>query len=393
MRVLHSYKIYYPDVFGGIPQVIATLATGMQRRAESSVLVARTRGSRRSFHLDGVPVEAVASMGQLFSMPLAPAFPFVLRRRVRDVDVVAVHQPFPLNDLGVTFGLPTSAALVVHWHADIVTQRWLAPPMAYFVGRTLARAQRIILSDDSILRRSRALAPHHGKCAVVPFGVDCEYWGSLDREQVQQVEQLRATHPRLIVCSSRLVAYKGLDVLIRALRGVDAHLIIVGQGPLRDTLATTARSLGVDRRITFVGAVSREELKVYLHAARVFAFPSVSVAETFGISQLEAMAAGLPVVNTALPTGVPRVARDGLEALTVPPRDHERLAEALSHLLAHPALAACLGSAGQLRAAQEYPQARFVAAIERIYGEAVAALPSSAAAVQGTTMRAQSAEE
>jgi rhamnosyl/mannosyltransferase len=393
MRILHSYKIYYPDVFGGIPEVIAALVVGMQQRAESSVLVARPRGWHRSLDVDGASVEAVASIGQLFSMPLAPAFPFVLKQRARNVDVVALHQPFPLNDLGVTLGLPPSAALVVHWHADIVAQRWLAPVMAYFVGRTLARAQRIILSDDSILRRSPDLAPHQSKCAVVPFGVDCEYWGTLDREQVQRVELLRDARPRLIVSSSRLVAYKGLDVLIRALCGVDAHLIIVGQGPLRETLAATARNLGVDRRITFAGAVPRDELKIYLHAARVFAFPSVSAAETFGISQLEAMAVGLPVVNAALPTGVPRVARHGLEAITVPPRDHEKLAEALSHLLAHPDLAVRLGSAGRMRAAQEYPRSRFVAAIESIYGEAVDALLGSAAQWQGTRMRARGAEE
>jgi hypothetical protein len=53
MRILHSYKIYYPDVFGGIPEVIAALVVGMQQRAERSVLVARPRGWHRSLHVDG----------------------------------------------------------------------------------------------------------------------------------------------------------------------------------------------------------------------------------------------------------------------------------------------------------------------------------------------------
>ena len=72
-------------------------------------------------------------------------------------------------------------------------------------------------------------------------------------------------------------------------------------------------------RVHLVGYLERRELKCLLHACRVFTMPSVEESETFGIAQVEAMACGKPIVNTRLLTGVPWVARDGIEAVTVPP--------------------------------------------------------------------------
>ena len=70
--------------------------------------------------------------------------------------------------------------------------------------------------------------------------------------------------------------------------------------------------------------------------ADVFVMPSVTNAETFGLVQLEAMAAGRPIVNTSLDTSVPRVARHGMEAITVSPGDSEQLGEAIDSLIADP---------------------------------------------------------
>ena len=136
----------------------------------------------------------------------------------------------------------------------------------------------------------------------------------LDSGQLDRAERLRARYPRLVVALGRLVTYKGFDVLLRALTQVDCHLLIIGTGKQRERLENIAADLGVGSKVSFLGYLSHDDVKVHLHAARVFAFPSITRAETFGIAQLEAMAAGLPIVNTSIPTGVPRIARDGIEA-------------------------------------------------------------------------------
>jgi rhamnosyl/mannosyltransferase len=109
-----------------------------------------------------------------------------------------------------------------------------------------------------------------------------------------------------------------------------------------------------------------------LNAGRVFVLPSTNKAEGFGLVQVEAMCCGLPVVNTNLPTTVPRVARDGLEGLTVEVGNDQALAGAINRLLEDPDLATKLGAAGQRRARSVYDRRVFAAGVAEVYRDALA---------------------
>ena len=146
---------------------------------------------------------------------------------------------------------------------------------------------------------------------MVPYAIDAAAWTAVTAEQREQTDRLRMRHPRLIVSTGRLVPYKGYDVLLDDMADLDASLIIIGAGPMRGELLQRGRKLNLGDRLILAGHLDRSEMKVVLNAARVFVFPSVSAAESFGIAQLEAMTAALPVVNTALQTAVQHVARHG----------------------------------------------------------------------------------
>ena len=139
---------------------------------------------------------------------------------------------------------------------------------------------------------------------------------------------------------------------MRALKKVDAHLLIIGEGPLRGALEDEAERAGVSRRVAFLGHV--EDVVPYYHAADVFALSSVARSEAFGIVQLEAMACGKPVVNTALDSGVTFVSVDGVTGLTVPPADADALATALDRLLKDASLRERYGRAARLRVEREF---------------------------------------
>jgi len=196
------------------------------------------------------------------------------------------------------------------------------------------------------------LPRHEARCHVVPLGI---YPTRFETAPPEALEIRKRFGPRVILGVGRLIYYKGFEHLISAMRQVDAKLLIAGEGPLRATLEELARRNGTAHKVTFVGAPP--DLTPYYHAADVFVLAAVARSEAFGLVQLEAMAAGKPVVNTKLASGVPFVSLDGVTGITVPPADSDALAAALNRLLADPELCARLGRAGRERVRREFSAA------------------------------------
>jgi glycosyltransferase involved in cell wall biosynthesis len=124
------------------------------------------------------------------------------------------------------------------------------------------------------------------------------------------------------------------------------------------------------------------DLSPYFAAASIFVLPSVTRAEAFGVAQVEAMAAGLPVINTDIDSGVPEVSLDGQTGLTVPPGDETALAQAINTLLDRNDLRLQFGSAAAARAKAEFTADRMTARTMTLYDEVLGSaslrLPKSA---------------
>lgn len=371
MNIVHAYKIYRPDADGGIPQVIHMLAGSDNCEIKSQILVARYRGFSKTYELDGTPVKGVGALATVFSTPLAPSYPFVLRKLGRNADVIVHHAPFPLTDIGILLGLRKTTALVVYWHAEIVGRPILQTLLAPAMRAALRRADKIIVSNKAMLANSPLLRAHESKCVVIPYGLDLDYWAALNEADLEKVAELRRQFPRLVLAVGRLVSYKGFHVLLDALASVDAQLVIIGEGTLYEDLKVQAARNGVGHRVILKGRVRADEIKQYIHASRVFVLPSVTNAEAFGLVQVEAMAAGRPVINTDLPTAVPHVARHNLEGITVPTNDSSALASAISLLLSNPELAERLGRFGQARAQSEFARNVFRRRVEDVLTDAL----------------------
>ena len=206
----------------------------------------------------------------------------------------------------------------------------------------------------------------------MPFGLPLERIAE-SSEAPGRAAELRAAHAgrRIVLFVGRLVYYKGVDVLMRAMADVDADLVVIGDGPLEGELRALAQEVGIAARSTFLPPVSEAELAAWYHAADVFCLPSVARSEAFGLVQIEAHAAGTPVVSTNLPTGVPYANLDGVTGLIVPPGDATALADALRRLLADDDLRARLGAQARARALSEFTIPRMVERTLQVYAEAV----------------------
>jgi len=364
LSVLHIFKVYYPDLFGGTLSVIRDICAGLNDIFAASVLVCSKFGGQRRIVVNDVAVERVHSFGDVLSLPAAPTYPLRLWRRIAEHDLLALHAPFPLADLVFALGLGRSRPLVVHWHADIVSHATLRRFVEPLMRRTLRRAEAIIVSDAVLIENTPLLREFANKCHAVPFGVDVSKYDRPDRVNARG---------RLVLACGRLVPYKGFDVLARAAVGRNFEVWIVGEGREHERLEQLIKELGIEDRVRLLGSVPDSERVRLMCIADVFAMPSVTNAETFGLVQLEAMAAGRPIVNTSLDTAVPRVARHGMEAVTVPPGDSEQLGEAIDSLIADPERRRHMGEAARHRAMTKYSTAAFGKGIEIIYREAAAA--------------------
>jgi glycosyltransferase involved in cell wall biosynthesis len=365
LRVLHVGK-FYPPHHGGMESHVETLCTELAPEVDVEVIV--SAAGRRTVReaIGGVAVTRIGTRATLASASVNPGMAQAIRRS--RADVVHFHHPNPTAVLSY-LASGRRGPLVVTYHSDIIRQRVLGALFTPVLHRFLRGAHAILASSPDYARTSPVLRAHADRVRVVPFGIRAE---SFENADMAEVARLRALYgPRVVLAAGRLVYYKGFDYLIRAMSAVDGRLVILGDGPLRGSLERYAAGLGLADRVTLAGAVP--ELAPYYHAADVFALPAVARSEAFGLVQLEAMAAGLPVVNTRIDSGVPFVSRDGESGITVPPADVQALAGALGLLLDAPALRDRLGEAARERVHREFSLERMVADTLALYYQAAAA--------------------
>jgi rhamnosyl/mannosyltransferase len=174
---------------------------------------------------------------------------------------------------------------------------------------------------------------------------------------------------RIVLFLGRLIYYKGVEYLVKAMQQVDGKAIIVGDGPLENDLKKLAHECGVEKKVIFAGRIPQEKLAAYYHACDVFVLPSIEPSEAYGLVQLEAHACGKPVVCTDLPTGVPFVNKDGVTGKVVPPRDEHALATALNDLLGDDQLRTKLGSQAKERFNNEFTADIMVERILNVYSD------------------------
>ncbi len=173
---------------------------------------------------------------------------------------------------------------------------------------------------------------------------------------------------RRVVFAGRIVKPKGLGVLIRAARRVEAEFVICGDGFQTQAMRRLARGLGVERRVHFRGWLGERELARELAEASVVAVPSLWP-EPFGLVGIEAMAAGRPVIASTT-GGIGEWLHDGVTGLAVKPGDPTALAGALERLLGDTARQAEMGLAGRRLVAERFSAERHVNALMRAYGVA-----------------------
>jgi glycosyltransferase involved in cell wall biosynthesis len=364
MNCLQVSKFYHPHV-GGIERVVKTIGEGIATDENTvRVLASVPRGLGRSEEIGGVEVTRVTTIGTAMSVPLSPSLPLHLRAASRDADLVHYHLPNPMAVTAHLLSGGSRARTVATYHNDIARQSTALRFYRPVLNRFLSDMDEIIVTSPRLAAQSATLSHVRDKCTVVPLSIDLDEYGTYTGSGFDL--PTRPDRP-LLLFVGRLIYYKGLKYMVDAMSSVDADLLIIGTGELREELERRAEANGVEDKISFLGYVSNDKLHYCYDQADVFVFPSIASSEGFGLVQLEAMAYRTPVVNTDLPTGVPWVSRHGETGLTVPPKDADALAKAVNELLADPEVRSEYGRNARERVAAKFSGDRLVRGTRRVY--------------------------
>ncbi|AEG18294.1 glycosyltransferase family 4 protein [Methanobacterium paludis] len=307
-----------------------------------------------------------------------PSFKLIFKPLNHDVDIIHAHSPIPYSDIpALIYAKRKKVPFILTYQYDgqetggsFIRNAGVFLYNKVFINKVLDYADVIIATTNSYANESKFLKGYKDKIVVIPNGINIEeVTTSYSKEECRNKLKL-PDNENLILFLGSLVPYKGPDILLKALHRVkkeipDVKLILAGRGPMLTELEELSKKLGLDENIEFLGFVDESLKPLYFKASNVFCLPSTTMAESFGIVNLEAMASGIPIVSSKL-GGIPDIVKDGENGLLVKPGDVEGLADALIYLLKNEDVRGKMGDDG-LKKVKRYSWEKIAEETEKIY--------------------------
>ncbi|MFB3852635.1 MAG: glycosyltransferase family 4 protein [Vicinamibacterales bacterium] len=362
MRILQACP-YSWDSHGGVQAHVRNLADHLERRGHEVMILApgRPRPVNGPLRIVGRPFH-VRFNGSRTSVCVSTRSLLRIRRIVQAFkpDVVHAHEPLcPGVSMAATMLARVPVVGTYHAHYDPSICSALYTAEAWLMSRVWRRV-------DLGLAVSKAAAECiesriETTVRVIPNGIDTS--------RFSKVPPNGKPASRRVLFVGRLDKRKGFPVVVQAFAALaerfpDLLLVVVGDGPDRAFVERLRPDLRA--RVVMRGKCRDADLVADYASAAVFIAPALG-SESFGVVLLEAMSAGLPVVASDI-AGYREVARDGTEAILVPPGDVRALSEAVGRILVDPDLAHSLGERGRSRARQ-FSWETVAASIEGVYEE------------------------
>lgn len=367
MRILQVYKDYFPPVRGGIEGHLNVLTHGLEVRGiKVELLVSNTCNKFEVQTDDGIKITKVPQITRIASAPLNYNLVYWLRKIGTQFDLLHFHLPNPTAEMSFLIsGLRKHT--VATYHSDIIRQRRSARLYRPFLKAFLSKIDCIIATSPNYIDSSAILREYRQKCQIVPLGIHISRFnqalaGSLNPAFIRQ-----AYGDRLLLFIGKFRYYKGLNVLLEAMKDVDGKLLLIGEGYLETELKKLTAQNRLENKVSFLGELPDQAVNAFLHACDVFVLPSVERSEAFGIVQLEAMACGKPVISTELGTGTTYINQHRRTGIVVEPNRPDALAWAINFLLDNPELRFQFGQAGLERVQRFFTADRMIDDLISIY--------------------------
>ncbi|KXF78318.1 glycosyl transferase family 1 [Paramesorhizobium deserti] len=368
MRVLHFFKTYWPDTFGGIERTIHAIAKGTAAHGvETAVLSLSRHPVENTVEFDG----DWAYKARLDFELASTGFSFEAFSRFAELgkkaDIIHYHFPWPFMDI-VHFTTKLGKPTLVTYHSDIVRQRLLMYAYRPLMKRFLTNVDRIVATSPNYLESSEHLRDFRQKTDIIPIGLDRAAYPPV-KEDVKA--RWRARLPeKFFLFVGVLRYYKGIHILLEAAKATGFPVVIIGAGPTEQDLREQAARLDLPN-VHFLGPVPDEDKVALLDLCYASVFPSHLRSEAFGLSLVEAAMFAKPMISCEIGTGTSFVNVDGETGLVVRPDDAEAIAKAMQLLWNDPLQARRMGEAALKRYEANFTMEKMSAAYADIYARLI----------------------
>lgn len=366
MRILHFFRTYFPDSYGGVEQFIYQLARGCAQRGHTVDVLSLSRDrTQKLTKLDGHNAHhahldfEIASNG--FSLSVFAKF----AELARDADIVHYHFPWPFTDV-VHFVARMHKPTVLTYHSDIVRQQTLLKFYRPLMMRFLGSVDRIVATSPNYLATSTTLNQFRDKTSVIPIGLDRSIYPN-PSDEILSSWRSRIRGPFFLFVGV-LRYYKGLHILLEAVAGSGYSVVIVGSGPMEEELQEHSRRLKLSN-VHFFGFLPEIDKIALFQLCFAVVFPSHLRAEAFGVSLLEGAMFGKPLISSEIGTGTSFINIHECTGLVVPPSDPVAFRQAMARLIENPAEASRMGQNAATRYQQHFAADQMTSKYIELYQE------------------------
>jgi glycosyltransferase involved in cell wall biosynthesis len=364
---------------GGTEIAAYNLAINMAKRGNEIEVFTTSIDSRESIEI--YPNMRIHRNPTSFKIASANAsFKLIYKPLNYDLDIVHAHSPIPYSDIpALLYAKRKKVPFVLTYQFDgqstggsFMRNAGVGFYNKFFINKVLSSADVIIATTEAYANESPFLKGYKDKIVIIPNGINIEEVTTIHtQEECRNMLGLLYDAPIILFFGS-LVRYKGPDVLLKAFKTVKkefpkAKLIFAGRGEMFEELSNQALKLDLVKDVLFTGFVEEDKKPLYFKAADIFCLPSTTMAESFGIVNLEAMASGIPIVASDL-GGIPDIVKDGVNGLLSTPGDIQNLADTLTSLMADAHLRRELGNNGK-KLAVHYSWDEIADKTEQLYRE------------------------
>ena len=362
-KVLHLGK-YYPPDFGGIEKITSLIVDNDSKNNHKVVCFSK----QKKFCYQNQKSKKIYRFYQyfkIFSQPINIQYILFSIREMNNNDIAHIHLP---NIFALISACFIKKPIVIHWHSDIIKNKLLysiVKPLEHFV---LKKSKFIIISTNNYLEHSEPLTNFYDKVKVIPYGIS--------RPKKQDISKLPSDlmtilkKKKIILSVGRLVKYKGYSDLIEAMSSINATLVLIGDGPEYNNLIKIININKLKDKVFILRELSDEDKDRVYSMASIFCLPSLDKSESYGMSIVEAMSFGLPLVTTNLAdSGITWLNQHDKTGICVEPNSPNQLNQSIIKILRSNLLYKKYSENSKTRFEQELQINSFIERLNSIYNQ------------------------